>query len=181
MPPRQKPVPTSPEKTGESVAAPTQLANLVVEVPFVNVRPLTEVQRRDIPREKCIPAYQTKAPVESSMTSKQVIDLILNAEVGATVGQLLGSSPALLKEITCQVSRVRVPVKPAVSSNVNVVEEEGHRDWYNHYIEDGEFIRNRPVQDLLYLRLMKKGPQYLQRRSRKLSSHRNQLHRVKDM
>ena len=140
MPPRQKSAPTSPEKAGESVAAPTQPAKPVVEVPFVNVRPLTEVQRRDVPREKHIPAYQTKAPVESSMTTKQVIDLILNAEVGATVGQLLGSSPALLKEITRQVSRVRVPVKPAASSNVNVVEEEDRRDWYDHYVEEGEVI-----------------------------------------
>ena len=36
MPPRQKPAPTSLEKAGESVAAPTQPAKPVVEVPFVN-------------------------------------------------------------------------------------------------------------------------------------------------
>ena len=72
------------------------------------------------------------------MTTKEMLDLIMNTGVSATVGQLLGSSPALLKELTHHVSKVRVPVKPVVSSNVNIAEEEDRRDWYDEYVEDDE-------------------------------------------
>ena len=147
MPAKKKPVAPSADKVGEIVATPTTPVNPVVEVPFVNVRPLTEVQRRDVPREKHIPAYRTKAPVEANLSTKEMLDLILNTGVSATVGQLLGSSPALLKELTRHVSKVRVPVKPVVSSNVNIAKEEDRRDWYDEYIEDDEADEN--ISDLV--------------------------------
>jgi len=145
LPARKKPVVQKSISTGENVAASIVPVKPVVEVPFVNVRPLTEVQRRDVPREKHIPAYQTKAPVEASSAAKDVVNLILNAPVGTTVGQLLGSSPALLKEISRHISKVRVPVKPVNSSNVNIAEEEDRRDWYDEYLEDDDDAKNRPV------------------------------------
>jgi hypothetical protein len=145
LPTKKKPVVSKSNSAGEIAVAPTRSEPLV-EVPFVNVRPLTEVQRRDVPREKHIPAYQTKAPVESNQAAKDVVDLILNAPVGTTVGQLLGSSPALLKEISRHVSKVRVPVKPVNSSNVNITEVEDRRDWYDEYIEDDEDKVSEPAE-----------------------------------
>ncbi len=57
----------------------------------------------------------------------------MNTPVGATVGQLLGSSPGLMKEVARHVTRIRIPTAPVA---VNLNETASREDWYDTASED---------------------------------------------
>lgn len=131
MPLRNKPAKSIPPSE-ETQTAPVG-NNRAGEIPFLDVRPLTEVHRTDVKRSNNLPAYRTQAPVEKGAINKEVAELIMNTPVGATVGQLLGSSPGLMREISRHVTRIRIPVEP-VAANMNVALE--REDWYGSASED---------------------------------------------
>ncbi len=102
-------------------------------MPFMGVRPLTEVHRMEPKSLQNQPAYKTMAPVEKGAINKEVAELIMNTPVGATVGQLLGSSPGLMKEVARHVTRIRIPTAPVA---VNLNETASREDWYDTASED---------------------------------------------
>ncbi len=131
IPVRNKPDKSIPPSQGPPTTPVEN--NRAVEIPFLDVRPLTEVHRTDVKRPNNLPAYRTQAPVEKGAINREVAELIMNTPVGATVGQLLGSSPGLMKEISRHVTRIRIPVEP-VAANMNVALE--RENWYGSASED---------------------------------------------
>ena len=142
LPLRNKPSGVAPEKSGvsEEPANP----NRATEMPFMNVRPLTEVHRTDPKKSQNLPAYKTQAPVEKGAINKEVAELIMNTPVGATVGQLLGSSPGLMKEVARHVTRIRIPTAPVA---VNLNETASREDWYDTASEDGDTPADGPSEN----------------------------------
>lgn len=92
---------------------PAVPAVAIPDLPFRDVLPLAPVARTEpkrLPPEQRGPVYHTQAPVERPTLSKEIAEAIMNTPVEATVGQVLGSSPGVMKEVSKQVTRVRVPV-----------------------------------------------------------------------
>jgi len=83
----------------------------------VEVPPLTKVVRADRPRqvEKESPAYITRAPIEQNNLSQDILAEILRAPLDMTVGQILGASPGIRKELGRQIAKVRqMPAKDQI-------------------------------------------------------------------
>jgi len=83
----------------------------------VDVPPLTKVVRADRPRqiEKESPAYITRAPIEQNNLSQDILEEILRAPLDMTVGQILGTSPVVRKELGRQIAKVRqIPEKDKI-------------------------------------------------------------------
>jgi len=105
---------TTQEPSARAVSAPVQR---VRELPYVDVPPLTKVVRADKPRptEKESPAYITCAPVEQDNLGQEILEEILKAPLDMTIGQILGASPVVRKELARQIAKVRqVPEKDKV-------------------------------------------------------------------
>lgn len=75
----------------------------------MDVPPLTKVVRVDRPRqvEKESPAYITRAPIEQNNLGQDILEEILRAPLDMTVGQILGASPVVRKELGRQIAKVR--------------------------------------------------------------------------
>ena len=83
----------------------------------MDVPPLTKVVRADRPRqiEKESPAYITRAPIEQNNLSQDILEEILRAPLDMTVGQILGASPVVRKELGRQIAKVRqIPEKDKI-------------------------------------------------------------------
>ena len=89
----------------------------VRELPYVDVPSLTKVVRADRPRptEKEGPAYITCAPVEQDDLGQEILEEILRAPLDMTIGQILGASPVVRKELGKRITKVRqVPEKDKI-------------------------------------------------------------------
>jgi len=83
----------------------------------VDVPPLTKVVRADRPRqiEKESLAYITRAPIEQNNLGQDILEEILRAPLDMTVGQILGASPVVRKELGRQIAKVRqIPEKDKI-------------------------------------------------------------------
>lgn len=94
-----------------------------VELPYLEVPPLAEVQRPisdaristpvEFPLPKPEPAYKTKAPLEEGGSVKAVYDDIMDTEVSIKLKDLLGNSPQVRELFRKSVTPVR---KPTIAS-----------------------------------------------------------------
>ena len=83
----------------------------------MDVPPLTKVVRADRPRqiEKESLAYITRAPIEQNNLGQDILEEILRAPLDMTVGQILGASPVVRKELGRQIAKVRqIPEKDKI-------------------------------------------------------------------
>ena len=80
----------------------------VRELPYVDVPSLTKVVHADKPRptEKEGPAYITRAPVEQDDLGQEILEEILKAPLDMTIGQILGTSPVVRKELGRRITKV---------------------------------------------------------------------------
>jgi len=86
-------------------------------LPYVDVPSLTKVVCTDRPRptEKEGPAYITRAPVEQDDLGQEILEEILKAPLDMTIGQILGASPVVRKELGRRINKVRqVPEKDKI-------------------------------------------------------------------
>ena len=77
----------------------------------MDVPPLTRVVREDRPKptEKEAQAYVTRAPIEQESLGQDILEEILKASLNMTIGQVLGVSPGVRKELGKQIAKVRQP------------------------------------------------------------------------
>ena len=89
----------------------TRHVQRVRELPYVDVPPLTKVvcEDRSKPPEKENLAYVTRAPIEQNTLGQDILEEILKASLNMTIGQVLGASPAVRKELGKQITKVRQP------------------------------------------------------------------------
>jgi hypothetical protein len=79
------------------------------ELPYVDVPPLSRVERADRPKPTMVegPSYTMRAPIEKEGLGNELLEEILNASLDVTVGQLLGSAPGIRKEMLKQLAKTR--------------------------------------------------------------------------
>jgi hypothetical protein len=84
-------------------------ARKIRELPYVDVPPLSRVERADRPKPAMVegPSYTTRAPIEKEGLGNELLEEILSASLDVTVGQLLGSAPGIRKEMLRQLAKTR--------------------------------------------------------------------------
>lgn len=67
-------------------------------------------------------AYKTKAPIESKVTSEELLSKILGTDVNVSLEELLSNAPGLREELKKQISKKRVSPEESEVRQVNRVE-----------------------------------------------------------